>query len=457
LPARLGSPMIPGMIRSAMFLILAASAAFAQNASLKDQVDSVFPDAKSLYLDLHQHPELSSHETRTAALMAGKLRAMGYEVTENLGGTGIVAMMKNGAGPVVMLRTELDALPVEEQTGLPYASKVRAKDDSGRDVGVMHACGHDVHMATLYGAAAIMAKSKDTWHGTLMLIGQPAEETITGAKKMVADGLFTKFPKPDIGVAMHDENGIATGQVGITPGFSKAAADSLRITIYGKGGHGARPESTIDPVLIAASIAVRLQSVVAREIHPGDAAVITVGYIQAGTKNNIIPDTAQMGLTVRSYKAEVRQHLLAAIERIAKAEAEASGAEKMPLVEKYESTSAVYNDPVLTEHLAGVLESVVGKGNVVKEDPLMTSEDYAVFVEQGIPSFYFTLGVADPQKLAAARASHKELPSNHSPLFAPVVDPALHTGIAAEVTLLRDLLRGSAADFSKITEPKGGF
>ncbi len=447
-----------------MFVILAASAALAQNApavsvqnaSLKDQVESVFPDAKALYLDLHQHPELSSHETRTAALVAGKMRALGYEVTENVGGAGVVAIMKNGPGPVVMLRTELDALPVEEQTGLPYASKVRAKDDSGRDVGVMHACGHDVHMATIFGTAAIMAKSKDTWHGTLVLVGQPAEETITGAKKMVEDGLFTRFPKPDIGVAMHDENGIAVGQVGITPGFSKAAADSLRITVYGRGGHGARPESTIDPVLIAASIAVRLQSIVAREIHPGDAAVITVGYIQAGTKNNIIPDQAQMGLTVRSYKPEVRQHLLAAIERVAKAEAEAGGAEKMPLIEKYESTSAVYNDPVLTQHLAGVLESMVGKGNVVKENPLMTSEDYSVFIEQGIPSFYFTLGVADPQKLAAARASHKELPSNHSPLFAPVVDPALHTGIAAEVSILRDLLKGNSADVSKITEPKAG-
>jgi amidohydrolase len=384
--------MIPAMIRSLIFIVLAASA-FAQNPQLKQQVDSVFPDAQALYLDLHQHPELSGHETRTAEVMAGKLRALGYEVTEHVGGTGVVGIMKNGPGPVVMLRTELDALPVTEETGLPYASKVKAKDDSGRDVGVMHACGHDVHMATLYGTAAIMAKTKDTWHGTLMLVGQPAEEVITGAKKMVEDGLFTKFPRPDIGVAMHDENGIAVGQVGVTPGYSKAAADSLRITVYGKGGHGARPESTIDPVLIAASIAVRLQSIIAREIHPGDAAVITVGYIQAGTKNNIIPNDAQMGLTVRSYKPEVRQHLLAAIERITKAEAQAGGAEKMPLVEKYESTSAVYNDTVLTAHLAGVLASVVGKNNVVNEPPLMTSEDWAVFVEQGIPAFYFTLGV----------------------------------------------------------------
>jgi amidohydrolase len=366
-------------------------------------------------------------------------------------------VMKNGPGPTVMLRTELDGLPVAEETGLPYASKAHAKDDNGREVGVMHACGHDVHMSSLIGTATIMARSKDSWHGTLELVGQPAEETITGAKKMVDDGLFTRFPRPDIGVALHDENGIATGQVGITPGYSKAAADSLRLTVFGKGGHGARPESTIDPVLIAASIAVRLQSIISREIHPGDAAVITVGYIQAGTKNNIIPNEAQMGLTVRSYKPEVRQHLLAAIERVAKAEAMASGADKMPVVEKYESTSAVYNDPVLTQHLQGVLESVVGKGNVINEPPLMTSEDWAMFVEQGIPGFYYTLGVADPQKLKEARAAGKELPSNHSPLFAPVVDPALHTGIATEVSVLRSLLKGTPADVKKITEQKSGF
>jgi hippurate hydrolase len=410
-----------------------------------------------LYLDLHQHPELSSHETRTAGVMAEKLRGLGYEVTEHVGGTGIVAVMKNGPGPVVMLRTELDALPVTEETGLAYASKVKTKDDSGREVGVMHACGHDVHMASLYGTAAVMAKSRDTWRGTLVVVGQPAEETIAGAERMVKDGLFNKFPKPDVGVALHSGNGLAAGQVGITPGYMNAAADSLRITVYGRGGHGARPETTIDPVLIAASIAVRLQSIVAREIHPGDAAVITVGYIQAGTKNNIIPDTAQMGLTVRSRNPEVRKHLLAAIERIAKGEAEAGGAEKMPLIEKYESTSAVYNDPVLARHLVEVLESAVGKGNVDAQNPAtMTSEDYSVFVENGVPSLYFSLGVADPQKLAAARASHKELPSNHSPLYAPVIDPALQTGIAAEVSILRDLFKRSAADVAKITEHKEG-
>ena len=440
---------------AALLATVIFTGAHAQNTPLEKQVNSVFPDAQTLYLDLHQHPELSSHETRTAAELAGKLRELGYEVTEHIGGNGIVAMMKNGAGPTVMLRTELDALPVEEKTGLAYASKARTKDDSGRDVPVMHACGHDIHMASLWGTAAIMARNKDAWHGTLMLIGQPAEETITGADKMIKDGLFTRFPKPDIGIAMHDTNNLPYGKVGITPGYAKAAADSVRITIYGKGGHGAQPHTTVDPVLIAARTVVTLQTIVAREIKPGDAAVITVGYIQAGTKNNIIPDDAQMGLTVRSFKPEVRQHLLAAIERVARGEAIAAGAEKMPLIEKYESTSAVYNDPVLTQHLGATLESVLGKGSVVTEDSIMTSEDYAYFVEQGIPSFYFTLGVADPHKLEEARAAGRQLPSNHSPLFAPVADPSIKVGIEAEVTLLRDLLKGPPADVKKFTKQSG--
>lgn len=430
-------------MKPVIFVLLAVLTGWAQNSSLSSQVDSVFPDAHALYLDLHQHPELSSHETRTAALLAERLRALGYEVTEHIGGTGVVGIMKNGNGPTVMLRTELDALPVEEKTGLAYASKVRTKDDSGRDVPVMHACGHDLHMSSLIGAATIMAHNKDSWHGTLMLVAQPAEETITGAQRMVKDGLFTRFPKPDIGVALHDSNSLPVGKVSVTPGFAKAAADSLRITVYGKGGHGAFPEKTIDPVLIAARIAVTLQTIISREIKPGDAAVITVGYIQAGTKNNIIPDDAQMGITVRSFKPAVRQHLLAAIERIAKGEAEAAGAEKMPLVEKYESTSAVYNDPVLTQHLQTLLEGLLGKGNVQIEDPIMTSEDYAVFVEAGVPSFYFMLGAANPQKYAEAKANGKDLPTNHSPLFAPDAEPALRTGITAEVAILRDLLKSN--------------
>jgi len=439
-------------MKTAIFLMCAALACSAQNSSLSGQVDSVFSDAHTLYLDLHQHPELSSHETRTAGVMAERLRGLGFEVIEHIGGNGIVAIMKNGAGPTVMLRTELDGLPVEEKTGLPYASKVRTKDDNGRDVPVMHACGHDLHMSSLFGTAAIMAHSKDSWHGTLMLLAQPAEEIITGAKKMVDDGLFTRFPKPDLGVALHDSNSLPAGKVSVTPGYAKAAADSLRVTVYGKGGHGAFPEKTIDPVLIAARIAVTLQSIISREIHPGDAAVITVGYIQAGTKNNIIPDEAQMGLTVRSFKPEVRKHLLAAIERVAKGEAVAAGADRMPLVEKYESTSAVYNDPVLTQHLQSVLQSALGKSNVQVEDQIMTSEDFSVFVEQGIPSFYFMLGAANSQKYAEAKASGKDLPTNHSPLFAPDAEPALRTGITAEVSVLRDLLKTNT-NVHQITSP----
>jgi hippurate hydrolase len=272
---------------------------------------------------------------------------------------------------------------------------------------------------------------------------------------MIEDGLFTRFPKPDIGVALHDTNSLPVGKVGVTPEYAKSNADSLKITIYGRGGHGATPEKTIDPILIAARTVVTLQSIVAREIKPGDAAVITIGYLQAGTKNNIIPDEAQMGITVRSYKPDVRKHLLDSIDRVVKAEAQAGGAERMPVIEKFEATSAVYNDPVLTKHLAGVLESALGRGAVETEPPIMTSEDYSYFVEQGVPSFYFTLGSANLQKFAEAKSSGKELPVNHSPLFAPDADPALHTGITAEVVVLRDLLK-SSINIRQITGPQAG-
>ncbi len=420
--------------------------AFAQSQSpiSSKEIDAVYPAAHDLYLDLHQSPELSSHETQTASKLAARLRALGYEVTESVGGTGVVAILKNGAGPTIMLRTELDALPVEEKTGLPYASKVHAKDDSGHDVPVMHACGHDLHMAALVATADIMAHSKQTWHGTLMLIGQPAEETISGAKKMIADGLFTRFPKPAIGVALHVGNELPAGQIGITPGVYDANADSLRITIYGKGGHGAAPQSTIDPIVIAARTILALQTIVSREVKPGDMAVVTVGYIRAGAKNNIIPDQAELGLTVRTYKAEVRKQVLAAIARITKAEALAGGAPQEPLIEHLESTDSVYNDPALAQRLRAPLEAALGKQNVIATEPITPSEDYAFFVEQGIPSLYMSLGGADPQKYAEAKSAGTSLPSNHSPFFAPDVAPALRTGIEVEVTVLRSLLNGAA-------------
>ncbi len=431
-------------------LVSLVASAQAQNPASKE-VEQVYPAAHALYLDLHEHPELSAHESQTAAKLAGRFRGLGYEVTEHVGGTGIVAILKNGAGPTVMLRTELDALPVEEKTGLPYASKVRAKDDAGRDVPVMHACGHDLHMAAIVGTAAIMAHSKDTWHGTLMLIGQPAEETIGGAKAMLADGLLTRFPKPDVAVAMHVGNTLPAGMVGITPGVYNTNADSLRITIYGKGGHGSAPQTAIDPIVIAARTKLALQTITSREVKPGEMAVVTVGYIQAGTKNNIIPDQAEMGLTVRIRNAEVRKQVLAAVARITKAEAEAANAPRSPLIDQYEGTDLVYNDPVLAQRMRSVLESTLGKGNVVIEEPITPSEDFSFFTAQGIPGFYFSLGGADPENLMQAKAAGATLPSNHSPLFAPDVDPALHTGIVAEVAVLRNLLQGSAEDIRKTT------
>jgi hippurate hydrolase len=424
-----------------LLLVASLTAVACAQVPASKEVEAAYPDAHALYLDIHQNPELSAHETQTAAKLAGRLRSLGYDVTEHVGGTGVVAILKNGAGPTVMLRTELDALPVEEKTGLPYASKVHAKDDAGRDVPVMHACGHDLHMASIVGTATIMAKSKDTWHGTLMLIGQPAEETIGGAKGMIDDGLLTRFPRPDVALALHVGNELPAGMVGITPGVYNTNADSVRITIYGKGGHGSAPHTTIDPIVIAARTILALQTIASREVKPGVMAVVTVGYIQAGNKNNIIPDQAELGLTVRTNNSEVRKQVLAAIARITKAEAEAAGALRPPLVDHYEGTDLVYNDPALVQRLKGPLEGALGKANVVVEEPITASEDFSYFVEQGIPGFYFSLGGADPEKLAQAKATGTRLPSNHSPLFAPDVDPALHTGIAAEVAVLRNLLK----------------
>jgi hippurate hydrolase len=438
--------------RQVLLVISLAAVAGAQAPSSKE-VEAAYPEANALYLDLHQNPELSAHETQTAAKLAGRLRGLGYEVTEHVGGTGVVAVLKNGAGPTVMLRAELDALPVEEKTGLAYASKVRTKDDAGHDVPVMHACGHDLHMAAILGTAAIMAHSKNTWRGTLILIGQPAEETIGGAKGMLADGLLTRFPRPDVAVAMHVANLLPAGKVGITPGVFNTNADSLRITIYGKGGHGAAPQTAIDPIVIAARTILALQTIASREVKPGEMAVITVGYISAGTKNNIIPDRAEMGLTVRTNKAEMRKQVLAAIARIVKAEAEAAAAPRAPSIDAYEGTNLVYNDPELARRLKASLEAALGKDNVAMQEPITASEDFSYFVEQGIPGFYFTLGGAEPEKFAEAKAAGTMLPSNHSPLFAPDVDPALHTGMVAETAVLRDLLNGSTAELPKTSKP----
>ena len=404
------------------------------------QIDAVYPQVEALYLDLHRNPELSYHEEKTAAKIADQLRKLGYDVTTGFGGTGVVGVFKNGSGPVVMLRAELDALPVPEKTGLPYASHVTTHDDRGVEVPVMHACGHDLHMAIGIGTAALLVQNKDRWHGTFIYVGQPAEERIGGAKAMIKDGLFTRFPKPDFAFAVHDSNGLPAGQIGYAPGFSAANADSVNVTVYGVGGHGAAPQETIDPIVIAARTIVSWQTIVSREIDPQDPAVITVGAIRGGTKNNIIPDEVLMQLTVRSYKDEVRKHLLASIERIVDAEAVAAGAPKKPLVEIVEGVGAVYNDPATTNRVVERLKQVMGDANVVLERPIMASDDFAEYRYGGVPSVMLELGAVNPEKYAAAKKSGEALPGPHSPYFAPDREPSLKTGIEVEMAAILELM-----------------
>ena len=403
-------------------------------------VQAVFPRVETLYFDLHQHPELSFHEERTAATLAEGLRKLGFEVTTGVGKLGVVGVLRNGPGPTVMLRTELDALPVKEQTGLAYASQVTTHNDAGVEVPVMHACGHDVHMSAWMGTATLLSNSRDQWRGTLVLIGQPAEETVGGAAAMLKDGLFTRFPKPDYVIAIHDESDLPAGTVGYIPGYSHANVDSVDITIYGKGGHGAMPQTTVDPIVIAARTVLALQTIVSREIDPRDPAVITVGSIHGGTKHNIIPDSVHLQLTVRSYKPETRKHLLASIERIAKAESQAGNAPKPPLVEFSDASDSVYNDPKLTERVAAVLRKRLGNDKVVEMPPKMVAEDFSEYGKAGVPSVMFFVGAVNPAKYEAAKASGTRLPSLHSSQFAPDVKPTLETAIEAETAVLLDLL-----------------
>lgn len=398
------------------------------------------PELVALYIDLHRNPELSLHEEKTAAKLAERLRRLGYEVTTGVGGTGVVGVLRNGPGPTVMLRTELDALPVEERTGLPYASTVKTRNDAGLEVPVMHACGHDVHMTVWSGTAARMVQERAAWHGTLVLIAQPAEEVVKGAKAMLADGLFTRFPKPDFAVAFHDTPKLAAGKVGYTSGYIQAASDSVDVVIYGKGGHGAAPQTTVDPVVIAARTVLAWQTIVSREKDPQEPAVVTVGSIHGGTKHNIIPDEVKLQLTVRTYSKEVRRQVLDAIARIARAEAAAAGAPREPTVAVVEGTPATYNDPRLTARVAAVLARRLGAANVVESRREMASEDFSEYGLAGVPAVMVRLGAADPGALAKAEAAGVEMPSLHSSLFAPDRDPTLRTGIAAETATLLDLL-----------------
>jgi amidohydrolase len=432
------------------FFVATASA----QQSLDSLIDREIGSLVATYKTLHAAPELSHHEDKTSSFFAGQLRALGYTVTEHVGkferpdwvGYGVVAVMKNGDGPTVLVRTDLDALPVDEKTGLPYASTVKTKNDAGQDVSVMHACGHDIHITTMLGTAKMLAELKDQWRGTLVLIGQPAEETIDGARAMLRDGLFTRFPKPDFAIALHDNAELETGKVGYIPGYALASSTTVEIKIRGLGGHGSKPEATKDPVVLAAEVILALQTIVSRENSPLDPAVVTVGSIHGGTRPNIIPDEVNLQLTVRAYKEEVRLKLLSAIERITKGIALAAGfpVDRAPIVKVSETevTKATYNDPALTERLAGVFVKALGQENVVQSAPIMASEDFGYFgLDHQIPTSMFWLGAVDPAKVKQSKETGTPLPSLHSALFAPVPEPTLRTGVKAMTSAVLELMK----------------
>ncbi|HTC88720.1 MAG TPA: amidohydrolase [Bryobacteraceae bacterium] len=397
-------------------------------------IDHLYPGIEALYIDIHSNPELAFQEKQTAAKLAARVKELGYEVTTGVGGTGVVALLKNGSGPIVMLRTELDALPVTEQTGLPFSSKIP---------GVMHACGHDLHMAAWAGTAQWMAAHRADWHGTLMLIGQPAEEAGSGASAMLKDGLFVRFPKPDFAIALHDDDTLPAGVIGYHAGFFRAAADFPTVTIFGRGGHGAMPQNTVDPIVIAASTILAWQTIVSRENDPQSPVVITVGAIHGGTKNNIIPDQVQLLLSVRTFDPLVRKRVLAAIARIAKGEAEAAGAPREPLIEPttgMTGDAAVYNDPELTNRLAATLKKGMPPGNVVEMPAKMTSEDFSDYGRAGVKAALLHIGAVDPEKLAESRRTGVPVPAPHSPQWAPVRETTIKAAVQAETLALLNLL-----------------
>lgn len=423
-------------------VLLSAAPALAQGAApAAAEVDAIYPEIEALYIDLHRNPELAFQETQTAAKLAARMKALGFEVTTGIGRTGVVAVMRNGAGPTAMLRTELDALPVAERTGLPFASTVVATNASGQSTPVMHACGHDLHMAAWIGAARIMAEHRDRWRGTLVMVGQPAEEGSQGARAMLADGLFTKFPRPDFAMSLHDDDTMPAGTIGYRPGLFRAMSDTVTITVYGRGGHSAMPHNTVDPVVLASRIVVALQTVVARENNPVDPVVVTVGSIHGGTAGNIIPDEVRLQLSVRTYTREVRTRTIAAIRRIVRGEAIAAGAPRDPQVDApAEANPPVYNDPALTLRLAAALKKGLGESQVIEMPPKMTSEDFAEYGLAGVPSALLHIGAVDPAKLTQARTSGIPVPAPHSPEWAPALEPTLKAAVRAEVTALLDLL-----------------
>ena len=437
------------IFRPALITIALAATGFAADAGLRESVASKlnadYPALEQLYKHFHAHPELSLLEEKTAARLAAEWRTAGFEVTEKIGGHGIVGVLKNGPGPTLLLRTDLDGLPVQEETGLAYASKTRAKDITGVEVATMHACGHDIHMTVLTGAARTLASLKTRWSGTIVLVGQPAEERGVGARAMLAEGLYRRFPKPDFALAIHDSATLPHGTVGTIEGFAMANVDMVDITVRGVGGHGAYPHTTKDPIVLASRIVVALQTIVSRETRPVDPAVVTVGSIHGGTKHNIIPDEVKLQLTLRSYTDEVRARTLEAVRRICRGEAIAAGIpdDRMPVITVAdEGTPATYNDPALTRRVRGALNTWLGADKLTTIEPEMGGEDFSQFgrTVEKVPICMFRLGTVAPEKVAESLRTGAPLPSLHSNKFAPVPEPTIKTGVMAFTAAALELL-----------------
>jgi hippurate hydrolase len=422
-----------------------APASAALRDLLPSRVNAEYPYLDALYKGLHQHPELSSREEKTASRIAAELKEAGFEVTAQLGGHGVAGILRNGNGPTVLIRTDLDALPVLEETELPYASKAHALDDKGNDVAVMHACGHDVHMTVFTGTARLLAWLKDRWQGTLVMVGQPAEEISAGARKMLAEGLFTRFPKPDYCLALHVNAALPAGTVSWVEGFALANVDTVNVTLHGVGGHGAWPHMTKDPIVLAAQTILALQTIVSRETEPGNAAVVTVGSIHGGTKHNVIPNEVKLQLTVRSYAEQVRANTLASIRRIARGLAVAAGIpeDRQPTVTTTDdSTPALYNDPTLVRRLRGVHESWLGTERMRAAQPVMGGEDFSRYgrTSEKIPIAMFWLGSVDPESIKESERTGRPLPSLHSSLYHPLPEPTIKTGVTAMTAAALELL-----------------
>lgn len=428
---------------SACFLVTGAASAMdvpAEKAAVDKILDAEYPHLDALYKDIHQHPELGHQEFRTSAILAKEMRELGFEVTEHVGGTGVVAILHNGDGPTVMIRTELDALPMQEKTGLPYASTAQATYQ-GKTTYVDHSCGHDIHMAAWVGTAKALVELKSRWHGTVMFIGQPAEEDVDGAAGMIRDGLFTKFKKPDYGFALHDGS-YEYGYVNYKAGVFSSNSDSLDITFHGRGGHGAKPQQTIDPILMASRFVVDVQSIISREKDPLQMGVISIGAINGGSAGNIIPDSVTLRGTIRSYDPVVRQKMLEGVRRVAAAEAAMAGA-PAPDIALVDGGKAVVNDKALTDRTALVFKAAFGAKAQELEYPNTASEDYSEYILAGVPSVFFGIGVYSPERVAAAKAGGPPLPGNHSPEFAPVPEPTIRTGVEAMTLAVMNVMGAS--------------